>query len=137
MEFKIGVVGYSTQKFDTAKAQRVLNDLFDQASSGHRDVAVVSGMTDLGISGVAYRIAQERGWRTVGVACSKASDYACFPVDEGRIIGTNWGDESQEFLRMCDVIVRVGGGKQSLAEVAQFKERGGLVYESELDVLPD
>ena len=48
------------------------------------------------------------------------------------IVGNNWGDESQTFLDSCDVIVRVGGGKQSFEEVAEFRRRGGRVYEHEL-----
>jgi hypothetical protein len=85
---------------------------------------------------LAYRIAAQRGWRTSGIACSKATDYDCFPVNEKKIVGANWGDESETFLRECDVIVRVGGGKQSLAEVAQFKSRGGTAYEFNLAALP-
>lgn len=46
---KIGVVGYSGQKFDERKARQALNRLFDQASGGRSDVTVVSGLADLGI----------------------------------------------------------------------------------------
>lgn len=133
---KIGVVGYSAQKFDEGAARTALNNLFDAASSGRHDVTVVSGLTDLGIPAVAYRIAQERGWQTAGVACAKAQDYECFPVDEQTIVGDNWGDESETFLATCDVLIRIGGGKQSLAEVAQFKETGRPVYEFDLASLP-
>lgn len=133
---KIGVVGYSAQRFDETEACQALDRLFDQASDGRRDVTVVSGLTDLGIPALAYRIAAQRGWRTSGIACSKATDYDCFPVNEKKIVGTNWGDESETFLRECDVIVRVGGGEQSFAEAAQFKARGGVVYEFDLAALP-
>jgi hypothetical protein len=53
------------------------------------------------------------------------------------IIGENWGDESSAFLDEIDVIVRIGGGKQSLTEVQTFKDKGGKTYERELAALPN
>lgn len=132
----IGVVGYSGQKFDENAARSALNDLLDQASDGRNDVTIVSGLNDLGIPALAYRAAHQRGWGTSGVACSKATHYNCYPVDKKVIVGDNWGDESQTFLDTCDVLVRVGGGKQSLREVNEFRARGGRVFEFDLAAQP-
>ena len=52
------------------------------------------------------------------------------------IVGNEWGDESATFLGECDVIVRVGGGKQSLDEVAAYIANGGIAYQYDLAALP-
>jgi len=134
----IGVVGYSGTPFDVEEAKRLLNIGLDAVLADNptaTSVNLISGLTDLGIPALAYRIAVERGWETTGVACAKAEKYDCFAVTTRTIVGNDWGDESQTFLAACDVIVRVGGGKQSLAEVAEFAQSGGKLYEYELERL--
>ncbi|HBC45369.1 MAG: hypothetical protein UX08_C0008G0002 [Candidatus Collierbacteria bacterium GW2011_GWB1_45_35] len=134
----IGVMGYSGQKFDIEKARVMLNQAFDLFAFQHKgsQFAIVSGYTNLGIPAIAYEIAVERGWTTVGVACAKAKEYDVFPCDEVCIVGENWGDESPTFLNMCQVFVRIGGGKQSRREIAQAKADGKFVYEFDLEALP-
>ena len=130
-EARIGVVGYSAQKFDEAEATRLLRRAFNGIDYGFDrrfyfgPVAVVSGLTDLGIPALAYREAVSRGWRTIGIACSKAVEYPCFPVDKRIIVGDNWGDESPTFLNSIDFLVRVGGGKQAMREAAEFRKMKG------------
>jgi len=89
-------------------------------------------LTDTGIPALAYREAVSRNWRTVGVACLKARQYACFPVDKTIIVGEEWGDESATFLDSLDVLIKVGGGKQAIAETNAFKERRKPVLEYQL-----
>ena len=122
----IGVVGYSTNGFDEDKAILLLSYAFDMFTKGRSDVEVVSGLTDLGIPSLAYVIAKHRSYRTVGIACKRAFEYDLFPVDEQIIVGEEWGDESQMFLDRIDVLIRVGGGKQSLKEVEMFKNMSGF-----------
>lgn len=132
---KIGVVGYSGQKFNQSDAKRLLTKAFDAVvadHSGASDIWIVSGLTDLGIPALAYRAARDREWKTSGVACSLAHLHPCFNVDESKIVGSNWGDESETFLSEIDVIVRVGGGRQSLAEVEAFSRTGKRMYQYEL-----
>lgn len=119
----IGVAGYVAGSFDENKARRQIIDAFNRIERAYpdRDFEVVSGLTDLGVLGIAYREAKRRGWRTVGVACAKARDYKLFPVEEKHIVGKNWGDESNEFLRRSDVLVKIGNGEQSEAEYRRFK----------------
>ncbi len=50
------------------------------------------------------------------------------------MIGDEWGDESEKFLDSIDVLVRIGGGKQSMAEVKKAKEMGIKVIEHELEI---
>ncbi len=100
----------------------------------HKDQAfeVVSGWTNLGIPKQAYEEAVKRKWFTVGIACKKAYEFPRFPVDRIVVVGENWGDESPTFLNSIDVLVRVGGGKQSLNETAEARKRGMDVYEFEV-----
>jgi hypothetical protein len=137
-EVKIGVVGYSGQRFDEVLAKQYLVDAYtrvDQHYAG-QSKAIVSGLTDVGIPALAYREATSRGWRTVGIACGKAVEYSCFPVDEKIIVGDNWGDESPTFISSIDALIRIGGGKQSMAETAAIKDLGKLVIEYDLPALP-
>src|SRR3989344_1287303 len=131
---RIGVTGYSVQKFDVAEAQRMLREAYDTIDRKHRDKSktVVSGLTDLGVLALAYREAKTRGWRTVGIACSKAEEFDCFAVDEREIVGNEWGKESETFLNSIDVLVRVGGGNQAKRETETFKKLRKQVIEYDL-----
>lgn len=134
-EIRIGVVGYCPPtKFDEKEAARMICEAYNQIQSAYpnRLKTVVSGLTNVGVLKLAYLEARRRGWRTSGIACKKAENYELFPVDEKKIIGDNWGDESEEFLRTIDALIRIGGGKQSLRETAQAKTNGKLVLEYEL-----
>lgn len=135
---RVGVVGYSGQRFDEAAASRMLQEAFDEVARLHpgTPISVVSGWTDLGIPALAYRGAAERGWNTVGYACSQACDFPLYPVNVGHTIGTEWGQESAAFLENIDVLIRVGGGNQARAETAAMQASGRPVFEFELAALP-
>ena len=136
--FKIGVVGFSQQKFDRDVATMLLELGIGKAISECGDakpVEIVSGLTNIGVPAIAYAIAAANDYRTVGIACEKAHRYECYPVEKEVIVGSELGDESDTFLDYVDVIVRVGGGEQSLREVATFQERGGKTYEYELNAV--
>lgn len=132
----IGVVGYSDAKFDEGIAKCLLHIAFDIIEQNHpsKKYTVVSGLTDMGIPAIAYRLASKCGWKTVGVACSKANDYDCYDVDEKIIVGDDWGDESDTFLDKIDVLIRVGGGEQSFKECKTAKDKKNIqkVYEFDL-----
>lgn len=137
---RVGLVGYSKQKFNEHEALACIKQAFDyleeNANHGNQNV-LVSGLTDLGIPGIGYREADSRGWKLVGVACEKAKNYCCYPVDKEVFVGHNWGDESERFLDEIDILVRVGGGKQSLAEVAMAHERGIMTLQFDLEAEND
>ena len=140
---KIGLVGYSDKKFDRELAEKLthigLLDAVNRNQNGYDSdgICLVSGLTNIGIPAIGYSFAEKMGWKTVGIACKKASDYECFDVDEKIIVGDEWGDESKKFIDYIDVLVRIGGGKQSLAEENQAKEKGCEVYSYELPLLKD
>jgi hypothetical protein len=137
-ELRVGVVGYCPPtKFDETEARRMLKEAYDSINTDFpgREIAIVSGLTNVGVLKLAYEEAKTRGWRTAGVACSKAAEFPCFPVDEKVIVGNEWGDESQTFVNSIDVLVRVGGGKQSLREAEIIRQQGKRTYEYELPVI--
>ena len=127
-------MGYSKQTFDHQEARTLIQQSFDALGSV-ANVEVVSGLTDLGIPALAYEEAVRRGWRTMGIACAKAFDYSCFPVDEVIIYGDTWGDESPVLLDAVDILIRIGGGLQSHFEICAAKVKGKQVMEFDLPTL--
>ena len=137
-QVRVGVVGYCPPtKFDSTKAVDMIEDAFSQIAREHpdKDIVIVSGLTDVGVLGIAYTAAVLRGWKTVGIACKRAEEHPLFPVDEKIIVGKNWGEESATFLDSIDIIVRVGIGKQSIAEAEETKRRGKPAIEFDLPVM--
>ncbi|MEK7101193.1 MAG: hypothetical protein AAB921_03790 [Patescibacteria group bacterium] len=124
---RIGVVGYCPPtKFDENEARRAIIDAYDQLADLYpgQSIAIVSGLTDVGVLAIAYAEAQKRGWMTVGVACERAMEHPLFPVNVPIVVGEKWGDESPMFVGMLDGMIRIGGGKQSIRETEEVKARG-------------
>jgi len=117
---KIGIVGYTDPKFDKGKAKTLIRKGFEKFSIGPGD-EIVSGLTDTGISSLAYREARKVGAKTVGIACSRAKEHKLFPVDKTVIKGKKWGDESSYFLSYITHLIKIGGGKQSEKEFNAFR----------------
>lgn len=117
---QVGVVGYSGTPFDQEAGRELVRQALDWVVEHHPapSYALVSGLTDMGIPALAYREAQARGWRLVGIACKRARKMRRFRVHEQILVGRKWGDESETFLERIDVLVKVGGGRQSIREYA-------------------
>lgn len=131
----IGVVGYSGKPFDEKIGEALVELAFKiviPEDADPSEVRIISGLTNIGIPALAYKIAEKRGYETVGIACKKAKEYDCFDCDEVKIVGEEWGDESETFLKSIDFLIRVGGGKQSIEETKKAKEMGVEVYEYDL-----
>jgi len=60
---KVGVVGFSAQKFDISKAKAYIVAAFDKIEKDFspKNIHCISGLTDLGIPALAYR---EALWNT-------------------------------------------------------------------------
>ena len=117
--FRIGVTGYSSALFEKKQASLLLKDAIKQAiklNTENKPIAIVSGLTNIGIPALAYQLATELKYYTVGYACKKAEEYDCFDVDSKHIIGTDWGTESETFLENIDAFISIGGGKQTEKE---------------------
>jgi hypothetical protein len=129
---KIGFVGFSSAKFDETKAKEIIKEAFDTFIK-NKKVEIVSGLTNLGIPKLVYKEAKKRELYTVGIACEKAKEYDCFDCDKVIIVGKEWGDESEDFLNYIDVLIKIGGGKQSVKEFKKAKEIGIKTKEYELE----
>lgn len=131
---RVGVVGYSDDKFDKEKAKELVKKAFDKIEDEYgNNITIVSGYTALGISLLAYKEAVRRKWKTKGIACKKADEFEKFPVDSYEIVGDEWGDESETFLNDIDVLVKIGGGDQSKEEAKEAKKDGLKVFRYNLE----
>lgn len=130
----IGVVGYCGGKFNKAVGKALLAIAFDIVEEEHKapKYNLVSGWTNMGIPALAYELADKRGWKTTGIACKKAYENELYPVDESKVVGNEWGDESETFIDFINVLIRIGGGDQSKEEVAMAQEKGIPIYEYDL-----
>jgi len=131
--FNVGVVGYSSSNFDVELATKFLTEEFDKLFWKYAHfVNIVSGYTNLGVPGIAYKISEFYDFKTTGIACKRATEYDLYPVDSFKLVGNEWGEESETFLSSIDMLIRVGGGKQSLYECKLAKERNLIVVEYDL-----
>lgn len=135
----IGVVGFSGTDFDEQEAKTALDDILDDIEAAYIEtgefetVRIVAGLTNLGIPKIAYESAEERGYETVGISAEEAREYELHDVDEIIWVGERFGDESKEFIDMIDIFVRIGGGKQSFAELEMAEEEDIGIYEYDFE----
>ncbi|CAK8722819.1 MAG: hypothetical protein CDV28_1139 [Candidatus Electronema aureum] len=113
---KIGVVGYSFNKFDldlAAKMMRSAFDIFVPKNAESENIEIVSGLTNIGVPRIAYQLADRRNFITVGISAEQAFQVHCgvYPVKKQIIRGINFGDESEVFIRYIDFLIRIGGGR--------------------------
>jgi hypothetical protein len=148
----IGIVGFSSDQIDHLAAHKLLQQSMQQLVSWHApkakpgDIRIISGLTNIGVPKVAYQIADQLGYRTVGISAARALKVHCgmYDVHERIIIGREFGDESLQFVTAIDYLIRIGGGKQSRHELGLFKGKCALlgwsvaehVIEHDLDLLP-
>ena len=121
---RLGVIGRSGKTVvNESGARKAFTEVLDELMhKGYSQIEVVSGLTALGVPKLAYEEAQAKGLRTVGIACSEAKKFPCFPCNDIIIVGKRWGDESETFLQCIDMLVLIGeGGAQSWQEFNVFK----------------
>lgn len=123
MKWKIGVIGYSGQKFDEKQARAFLRKGLEMLEHEGVTNVVVSGYTNMGIPRLAYQVGETLGFRTMGLSAKAALKYDLYPVDEEvKIVGEEFGDESGAFLAYIDCLLKVGGGEQSEREFELFRK---------------
>ncbi len=122
---KYGVVGFSKNQFDQKAAYKLLDSLFLQLRKKHSNeiIEIVSGYTKSGIPKISYELAEKYDFVTVGYSAAQAHQVTSgvYPVNKVFIVGERFGDESAEFIKYIDRLIRVGGGPQSRNEVELFK----------------
>ncbi len=123
---KYGVVGFSRNQFDQQAAHQILHQVFQhiKGKHSHKTIEIVSGYTNSGVPKIAYELADEFGFATVGFSAKQALQVksGTYPVSKVILKGEKFGDESEDFVRYIDALIRVGGGKQSRYETALFKQ---------------
>ena len=86
-------------------------------------------------------LADDLGIKTVGFSAKQALKIkrGVYPVQKEIIVGERFGDESMEFIKYIDILIRIGGGQQSRHEVELFKKHhkgkdlSKILYEEEID----
>lgn len=137
----IGVVGYmNLAKYNQEDAWNFLKIGFDKVEEmfkGAPNFRVISGLTDAGVPQLAYYIARQRNWNCGGIAAEGVHEYRWFPMSQDgdilKIVKGKWGAESQDFIDSINVLIRVGGGKQTYKEVKMAIEKGIPVIEFDLE----
>lgn len=146
-KIKIGVIGYSAKSFPIYEAYNKIVSALEKAiylSANYKifdgywnnweraklitypKFEIVSGFTDYGIPALTYCACEkfERDYKieTVGFAPKCALNDNICKVGKQVIVGENYGDESEEFIKYIDILIKVGGGKQSIKEAKLFKQ---------------
>jgi len=129
---KIGIVGHSSDKIDEELGSKLLDQMISKVASVNTisaDIEIVTGLTNIGVPKLAYKIADKRNYLKVGISAQQAYEVKCgvYPVDKEIIVGQKFGDESTAFIDYIDYLVRVGGGNQSANEVKLFKSKCALL----------
>lgn len=133
--FRVGICGYSAQKFNEDKARSILLANLIQLKEQYGDkLIVVSGMTWQGVPGIGYEVASALDLHTVGIACVKAKSELQFPCDAKYFVGEDWPDASETFIDNIDLLIRIGGGKISHKEAELAKDQGIDTIEYEMEV---
>ena len=136
---RYGIVGFSRNQFDKKAATQILNELFQEIKEKHpnKTIEIVSGYTNSGVPKIAYELSEKFGFVTVGFSAKQALKVrsGVYPVEKVILKGERFGDESQDFIRYIDALIRVGGGKQSRDETALFKDLNS--YKSTKSILKE
>ncbi len=142
-KIKYGIVGFSRNQFDKTSAYKILAELFSSVKAKHSDkeVEIVSGYTNSGVPKIAYELADKFGFTTVGFSAKQALNVrsGVYPVQKVILKGDRFGDESEDFVKYIDGLIRIGGGPQSRRETEMFKRLhkgdrlANLIKEYEVD----
>lgn len=123
---KYGIVGFSRNQFDKKEAYQILNTEFQKIKEKHPDkiIEIVSGYTNSGVPKIAYELSDKFGFVTVGFSAKQALRVRSGVYEVKKVIlkGERFGDESEDFVRYIDALIRIGGGKQSRHETELFKK---------------
>ena len=134
----VGVVGFTEKDFDEVEAKVSLENIFDDIEADyitngrHSTIRVISGGTIFGISKIAYDVSSDRGYATMAIVPEQARSYHLYDVDDIVWVGEKFGEESETFVDMLDVLVKIGGGDQSNNEAKMADERDIPVMEYDL-----
>lgn len=131
-ELRIGIIGYSNDAdFDEVEADIEIEEMLDEVLSefddGTKSIVIVANGIDEGVAQVAYDIAYDRGYKTVGITPASLGDKERFETDDELVVGDEPGEDDDFFVDYVDVIIRIGDSehgdtvsKMAMAEAADI-----------------
>ncbi|TVQ77148.1 MAG: hypothetical protein EA369_09565 [Bradymonadales bacterium] len=124
---RIGITTYSAREFDKLAAKQLIGAILGSLEAegiSLADVAIVSGLTNLGGVQAAYdAAAQYPAVERQGIASGKGILFETAQVDQAVLIGADWGAESPLFLNTVNFMIGIGGGGQAESELNWFIRR--------------
>lgn len=125
--YNVGLVGFSSEeKIQNEQIiEKILLNEFQKISDERgNNIALVSGLTNMGVPRIGYYLARNTfNWKTIGISAKEAYNYPRFEVDKEIIVGEKFGDESEFFINYIDILIAVGGGKQTEKEIMMAKNK--------------
>lgn len=113
-EFRIGIIGYSQDDtYDESEVDDELNSMIDEAIEmanlpASTQVVIVGNLLDRGVSKIAYDLAADRGFTSVGIFTEETLyETDIYPVDREHIID-NESLVAEFFVDYIDILFRVG-----------------------------
>ena len=140
LEYVVGFSGGSDKEKE--EVERVVNDSMLYFSK--RPIAVLTGGTKWGIPKIASEIAKDYGMKTIGVMPERGEKYKLSSLDYEMIVppkyaGSEYGDESEVFVKMCDAIEMIGGNNGTGVEffhAMKINERRMKEEQSPIYIVP-
>ena len=132
----LGVIGYAGSwrrtgktgdalKAHVAAAQAALKAELLAARERHgAKLVMASGATNNGVLAQAYSLCAELGILAMGITSGRALAYSVGAMNFVVPVGSRFGDESEDFVELCDEFLVLGGGDQSLREAEAALRRG-------------
>src|SRR5690606_23035003 len=79
---------------------------------------------NIGVLELAYDLCTQLGILAMGITSARALAYSLGEMHYVVCVGSKFGDESEDFVALCDAFVVLGGGPQSLHEAELALARG-------------
>jgi hypothetical protein len=134
--FVLGVMGYAgAWRRSGLKGARLETFIADARAALHRSLlaardqhgrklVMASGATNIGVLELAYDLCTQLGILAMGITSGRALAYSLGEMQYVVPVGHKFGDESEDFVTLCDAFVVLGGGPQSLHEAELALARG-------------
>jgi hypothetical protein len=123
----VGVIGSRETDVNDDVLFELIDDMFDEIvdefiiDGDFEQIAIASKAIDSGVHKIAFKIAEERGFTTIGLVDGE-EEIPSYPTDE-IVVATN--DEDDDFfIDYIDVLIRVGsdGDTSATTEMAEAED---------------
>lgn len=125
-KLRVGFAGNSGRKSDLGRQKAIINQLLLSTDSRfHGQIEGVSGMTNLCGVRAFYEALEDLRINSSGIMSEKGLGYKLANAQRMVVWGSDWGNESDVFLRSIDILIALGGGGQTGNEIKAALKRGG------------